>query len=201
MFTGIVRAVGQLKCRVDMAQGLRLTFGCGGLATDRWRVGDSIAVAGACLTVVELGADSFAAEVSSETLALTTLGHLVPGAAVNLEPALCAGEPLGGHLVSGHVDGTARVVSVDASGAAQLLQFELPVALMRYVARKGSIAIDGVSLTVNALEGQRIGVTLVPHTLAVTTLGSLQCGQAVNIEVDPIARYLERLLLERHEHD
>jgi riboflavin synthase len=151
-------------------------------------------VQGCCLTVTERPAQSFAADVSRETLSLTTLGDLVAGSLVNLETALRAGEPLGGHLVSGHVDGVARVVAVGGDARSRRLKIEVPAALARYIARKGSVTVDGVSLTINEVEGGVFGVNIIPHTQTATTLGRLAVGSRVNVEVDTIARYLERLL-------
>jgi riboflavin synthase len=144
--------------------------------------------------VVEHDAGGFAADVSNETLSLTTLGDLAPGARVNLEPALRAGDPLGGHLVSGHVDGIGRVVSLAQDARSWRIRFEAPPELARYIARKGSIAIDGVSLTVNEVEGREFGINIIPHTFEVTTIGGYAPGRRVNLEVDTIARYVERLM-------
>jgi riboflavin synthase len=164
------------------------------MQTDKVQVGDSIAVSGVCLTVLEPGESGFSADASRETLTLTTLGSLQPGHQVNLELALGLEDRLGGHMVSGHVDGLGCLLSRRVDGRAERFEFELPDSLARYVAKKGSICIDGVSLTVNDVEGARFSVCLIPHTLEVTTLGSLQAGDEVNIEVDMIARYLERLV-------
>ena len=149
---------------------------------------------GCCLTAVELQGRAFAADVSRETLSLTTLGDLTAGSPVNLEPSLRAGDPLGGHLVSGHVDGLGEVAAVSGDARSTRFEITVPAALARYIARKGSVAIDGVSLTVNAVQGATFGINLIPHTQAVTTLGSLRVGARVNVEVDQIARYVERLL-------
>jgi riboflavin synthase len=146
-----------------------------------------------CLTVTSLTGNAFTADVSHETLSLTTLGELQTNSPVNLEPSLRAGDPLGGHLVSGHVDGVARVAALAKDGDSLRITFDVPRDLARYVARKGSVAIDGVSLTVNEVAGTTFGVNLIPHTQAVTTLGRLQAGARVNLEVDTIARYVERL--------
>jgi riboflavin synthase len=151
-------------------------------------------VSGVCLTVLDIDAGAFSADVSNETLSLTTLGELEDGSTVNLEPSLRAGDPLGGHLVSGHVDGIGRLVSLAQDARSWRMRFETPPALARYVARKGSIAIDGVSLTVNEVEGCEFGVNIIPHTFEVTTLGSVVPGRRVNLEIDPIARYVERLI-------
>ncbi len=157
------------------------------------REGDSIAVAGVCLTALDIDAARFAADVSNETLALTTLGRLPAGAAVNLEKALRLSDRLGGHLVSGHVDGVGTVVAIEGDARSQRWTFAAPVALARYIAVKGSVCVDGASLTVNAVDGARFAVNLIPHTQAVTTFGQRRVGDAVNIEVDLIARYAERL--------
>ncbi len=194
MFTGIVQEVGEVRSLEPRGGDVRLTIVCQRLDLSRVAVGDSICVQGCCLTVTERPEQGFAADVSRETLSVTTLGELVAGSAVNLEPALRAGEPLGGHLVSGHVDGVARVVAVTGEARSRRLKIEVPAELARYIARKGSVAVDGVSLTINEVEGAVFGVNIIPHTQAVTTLGKLSAGARVNLEVDPIARYLERLL-------
>ena len=157
-------------------------------------IGDSVCVQGCCLTVTELIGRAFAADVSRETLSLTTLGDLAVGSAVNLEPSLKAGDALGGHLVSGHVDGVAEVASVAGDARSTRVRITVPEHLARYIARKGSVAIDGVSLTVNDVEGATFGINLIPHTQQVTTLGRLKPGTCVNLEVDQVARYVERLL-------
>jgi riboflavin synthase len=156
-------------------------------------VGDSICVAGVCLTAVQLDATAFAADVSVETLSCTTLGALQSGNCVNLEKSLRLADRLGGHLVSGHVDGVGKVLSVEADARSQRWSFEVPSALSRYIAAKGSVCIDGVSLTVNEVSGNRFGVNLIPHTIEVTAFRDRRVGDAVNIEVDLIARYVERL--------
>jgi riboflavin synthase len=193
MFTGIVIAVGRLRSVEQVGGDARLEIDSGALPLAGVASGDSIAVNGVCLTVTRLEAAAFAADVSRETLGLTTLGELRAGAPLNLETALRAGAPLGGHYVSGHVDGVARVVSTAADARSVRVEFELPAGLERYVARKGSICIDGVSLTVNEVAGRRFGVNLVPHTLAATNATDWRSGSRVNCEVDMIARYLERL--------
>jgi riboflavin synthase len=194
MFTGIVRAVGRLRAIEPHGCDTTLVIDTGALPLAGTATGDSIAVNGVCLTVTRLEPAAFAADVSRETLAVTTLGALRAGAALNLETALRAGDALGGHYVSGHVDGIAQVVSRREDARSVRLEFELPADLTRYVARKGSICIDGVSLTVNAIRGRRLEVNLVPHTLAVTNGGEWRPGAKVNCEVDMIARYLERLV-------
>jgi riboflavin synthase len=152
-------------------------------------------VQGCCLTAVELSGKTFAADVSRETLSLTILGELAPGAHVNLEPALRAGDPLGGHLVSGHIDGVAQVIAQSSDARSQRLTIEAPPALARYLVPKGSVAVDGVSLTLNEVAGSRFGVNIIPHTQSSTTLGQLSVGARVNLEVDQVARYIESLLL------
>ncbi len=194
MFTGIVQDIGRIVAREPRGGDVRLRIAVGRLPLAGVRAGDSIAVSGVCLTVVDLEAGTFSADVSNETLSLTTLGGLQDGAAVNLEPALRAGDPLGGHLVSGHVDGIGRLVALAQDARSWRMRFETPPALARYVARKGSIAIDGVSLTVNEVEGSQFGVNIIPHTFEVTTLGGFAPGRAVNLEVDQVARYVERLV-------
>jgi riboflavin synthase len=194
LFTGIVRDLGRLERRETRAGDVRLVIASARLTAAGLHVGDSVSVQGCCLTVTGLEGDRFSADVSRETLSVTTLGELAPGAPVNLEPALRAGEPLGGHLVSGHVDAVARLAALRADARSQRLTFSVALPLMRYIAPKGSIAVDGVSLTVNEVEGATFGVNIIPHTQAVTTLGALSVGSAVNLEVDQIARYLERLM-------
>ena len=194
MFTGIVQDVGRIERLEARGGDVRLVIGCRELDTARLHVGDSIAVQGCCLTAVEIEGRSFAADVSRETLALTTLGDLKPGSAVNLEPALRAGDALGGHLVSGHVDGVAQILSVADDARSQRLVIGVPAPLARYIAPKGSVAVDGVSLTVNEVTDAGFGVNIIPHTQAVTTLGRLAAGARVNLEVDQVARYLERLV-------
>ncbi len=193
MFTGIVRAIGRVREIKDRGGDVELVVDTGGLDLAGAHSGDSIAISGACLTVTRFVDGGCAFDVSRETLDLTTLGSLRPGDLVNLEPALRAGEPLGGHYVTGHVDGLARVVDESPDARSWRVRFEVPPSLSRFVAPKGSVTIDGVSLTVNEVEGCIFGVNLIPHTREVTTLGRLRPGQAVNLEVDIIARYVERL--------
>ncbi len=194
MFTGIVSTKGTLKEKIAVGGDSRLRIECGGLDMQGSREGDSIAVSGVCLTMLEPDESGFLADVSIETLELTTLGDLEPGLPVNLELALALEDRLGGHMVSGHVDGMGRLLSRREDARSERFEFELPADLARYVAKKGSVTIDGVSLTVNDVDGARFSVCLIPHTLEVTTLGTLRSGDAVNIEVDLIARYLERLI-------
>jgi riboflavin synthase len=193
MFTGIIQAIGQLASSELRGGDRRMVFTVGSLGLDDVAIGDSIAVAGVCLTALDITADQFAADVSRESLGLTTLGALQPGSAVNLEKALRLSDRLGGHLVSGHVDGLGRVIDIQPDARSQRWTFEVPAALARYIASKGSVCVDGVSLTVNEVEGLRFGVNLIPHTQQVTTFGSRRIGDAVNIEVDRMARYAERL--------
>lgn len=193
MFTGIIEALGRIEAVESVGGDRRMVFRAPGYLGGA-QLGDSIAVSGVCLTATSVSDDGFAADLSAETLALTTAGAWESGRKVNLERALTPAKPLGGHLVVGHVDGVGRLVERHDDARSTRMRFELPEALARYVARKGSVCIDGVSLTVNDVEGSRFGVNIIPHTLAHTTLGELQPGQAVNLEVDLIARYLERLL-------
>lgn len=197
MFTGIVKARGKIAGRSQSGSGLRLTIEAPGELLSGAHEGDSMCVAGACLTMLEIETGRFAADVSAETLDRTTLGAYATGRRVNLEPALRASDRLGGHLVSGHVDGKARLARRVADGHDECFTFMVPSGLSCYVARKGSVCLDGVSLTVNRVNGVEFDVNLIPHTLEVTTLGILQPGEQANIEVDMIARYLERLIAER----
>lgn len=194
MFTGIVLGIGQIEQREPRGEDLRLRVSAGEALTQGLRIGDSVAVNGVCLTAVEADADGFAADVSNETILHTALSELSPGSQVNLEPALTLATPLGGHLVSGHVDGVGEVVSVGEDGRSWRFGFKVPTNLARYVARKGSICIDGVSLTVNGVDGDAFDVNIVPHTMQHTTFGQYRVGTRVNIEVDLVARYLERLM-------
>jgi riboflavin synthase len=198
MFTGIVQEIGAIQ-RIEAMAGagaaedrrIEVTFAT--LARERLNLGDSICVDGVCLTVAAHGAASFFADVSGETLRVTTLGEKTSGARVNLEPALRAGDSLGGHWVSGHVDGIAEVLATARDARSLRVEFAAPRALARYIARKGSVTLDGVSLTVNEVDGVKFAVNLIPHTLEVTTLGSLAAGVRVNLEIDLLARYVERL--------
>ena len=194
MFTGIVQDIGKVQAREARGGDVRLVIGAPRLDLSVVRVGDSICVQGCCLTATAVQARSFAADVSRETLALTTLGELQSGAAVNLEPALRAGDALGGHLVSGHVDGVAQVLELSGDARSLRLTIGVPPPLARYLAPKGSVAVDGVSLTINAVQPASFGVNIIPHTRSSTTLGALCVGARVNLEVDLVARYLARLL-------
>jgi riboflavin synthase len=193
MFTGIVQAVGEVRAVTPRGGDVEFVFAVGTLDLNGVAIGDSISVSGCCLTVTRLTGDSFAADASLETLQVTTLGRWQMGQRVNLEKALRAGDPLGGHYVTGHVDGIATVVGTAADARSLRMEFEVPAPLARYIARKGSVCIDGVSLTVNDVAKNRFGVNLIPHTLEVTTLGGCPAGTQVNVEVDIIARYLERM--------
>jgi riboflavin synthase len=194
MFTGIVLAKGRLATMAERGGDLELGIDAAGLPDARINIGDSIAVQGACLTVTRRQGVCFFADVSRETMAKTTLGKLKVGSSVNLEPSLRAGDALGGHMVSGHVDALGRLRKMAEDGRSRRMEFELPADLMRFVAPKGSICVSGVSLTVNKVEGARFDVNIIPHTLMETTLGELRVEDEVNIEIDVIARYLERLM-------
>jgi len=198
MFTGIIQEIGAIR-RIEARTGTgtaedrRIEVSFATIARERLNLGDSICVDGVCLTVAALGATSFHADVSGETLRVTTLGTKAAGARVNLEPALRAGDSLGGHWVSGHVDGLAEVLATADDARSLRVEFAAPRPLARYIARKGSVTLDGVSLTVNEVDGVKFAVNLIPHTLEVTTLGALAAGTRVNLEIDLLARYVERL--------
>jgi riboflavin synthase len=194
MFTGIVQEMGRIAAREERRGDLRLVIAAQQLGHWRVQAGDSICVQGCCLTAVDVTAASFAADLSRETLALTTLGAFAVGAPVNLEPSLRVGDALGGHLVSGHIDGIAQLAALSEDARSRRLSFAVPGELMRYIARKGSVAVDGVSLTVNDVGADTFGVNIIPHTQAVTTLGALAPGARVNLEVDQLARYVERIM-------
>lgn len=198
MFTGIVQEIGEIRRSTPGggaagASDRRIEVSFGSIARDRLALGASISVAGVCLTVAELGTDVFAADVSGETLRVTTLGAKTAGARVNLEASLRAGDSLGGHWVSGHVDGLAEVLTASADARSLRVELSAPKSLARYIARKGSVTLDGVSLTVNEVQGANFSINLIPHTLEVTTLGALEPGARVNLEIDLLARYVERL--------
>jgi riboflavin synthase len=194
MFTGIILAKGRVASMRERGGDLELGIDATGLDVARMNLGDSICVQGACLTVTRKEGVVFFADVSRETLAKTTLGQLKPGSHVNLEPSLRAGDDLGGHMVSGHVDALGTLRRLEQDARSWRMEFELPGNLMKFVAAKGSICINGVSLTVNNVEAQRFDVNIIPHTHAVTTLGETRVGDEVNIEIDVVARYLERLM-------
>ena len=192
MFTGIVTDRGTVRAVVAGGD-TRFEFATA-YDTEDVAMGASIACSGVCLTVIDRGSGWFAVSVSAETLARTTMGGWTEGTPVNFERALCLGDELGGHIVSGHVDGVSTLVSSEPEGDSRRLVFEAPDDLARYVAPKGSVALDGVSLTVNEVAGTRFGVNIIPHTLAVTTLGLIRPGDRVNMEIDMLARYIARLL-------
>lgn len=194
MFTGLIEGVGRLVSTEARGGDARLRIAVGTLPFDGVAMGESIAVNGVCLTVVAFDDAHFEADASTETLSLTTLGALTAGRAVNLERAMRPTDRLGGHMVSGHVDGVGSVASVHDDARAQRWRFDAPAALLKYIAHKGSICVDGVSLTVNAVDATGFEVALVPHTVAHTAFRSTPVGEAVNLEVDLVARYVERLL-------
>jgi riboflavin synthase len=194
MFTGIVTGIGTVRALNPIGAGADMRL----VIATPWDeaaipIGASIACAGCCLTAIEVGAGWFAVDASAETLSKTTLGGWRPGSRLNLERPLKVGDELGGHIVAGHVDGVGEVVSVQPEHGSARFVFRVPDALARFIAPKGSVAIDGVSLTVNEVEGLTFGVNIIPHTAAVTTFGGLRCGDAVNIEIDTLARYVARL--------
>lgn len=193
MFTGIVQSLGEVRALTPRDGDVEIVIAAPSLGLDNVALGDSIAVSGCCLTVTRIDGEAFAADVSRETLNVTTLGSWNIGTKVNLEKALTAGQPLGGHYVTGHVDGIGAVTALSSDARSTRIEFEVPAPLAKYIAKKGSICIDGVSLTVNEVGPRSFGVNLIPHTLAVTSLKDYQVGTRVNLEVDIIARYLERL--------
>lgn len=195
MFTGIITALGTVRDITPLGAGrdMRLVIGAPWPDTGAIPLGASIACSGCCLTAVEVGADWFAVQASAETLAHTTLGAWEVGSRVNLERSLRLGDELGGHIVSGHVDGVGEAVSATSENESTRWRFRLPPGIVRFVARKGSIAVDGVSLTVNEVEGDTFGVNVISHTAAVTTFGTMAPGMRVNIEMDMLARYVARL--------
>ena len=194
MFTGLIAGVGRLAAREPSGGDVRLTVGVGTLPFADIALGESIAVNGVCLTVVEFDAASFAVDASNETLSLTSLGGLAIGAPLNLERAMLPTDRLGGHLVSGHVDGLGHAVRRWDDGRAVRWRIEAPMALLRYIAHKGSVCVDGVSLTVNMVDNTGFEVALIPHTVGHTTFHAMREGDVVNLEVDLLARYVERLL-------
>jgi riboflavin synthase len=193
MFTGIILAKGRVTSLTERDGDLELGVDAAGLDVARTAIGDSVCVQGVCLTVTRKQQTCFYADVSRETMAKTTLGKLKVGSNVNLEPSLRAGDPLGGHMVSGHVDAVGNLKRIDPDARSWRLEFELPPTLSRFVAAKGSICLNGVSLTVNKVDGLIFDVNIIPHTHAVTTLGELRVGDGVNVEIDVVARYLDRL--------
>ncbi|MCG6971329.1 MAG: riboflavin synthase [Gammaproteobacteria bacterium] len=195
MFTGIIQAIGKIDTVEARGGDVRIVIDSGKMSMADVNLGDSIAVNGVCLTVVEKTAKGFAADVSNETLARTTLKQLQAGSSANLEMALTPSVRMGGHIVSGHVDGEGEVLKRWSDGRSEKFQFQAPDPLAKYIAEKGSICVDGISLTVNKVDGARFELNIVPHTLQETTMGEFQPGRKVNLEVDIIARYLERLIL------
>lgn len=194
MFTGIIKALGSIAGMERTGGDLRLTIRSAGLPWRDYEIGESIAVNGVCLTAVDFVEDGFVTDVSVETMDVTALGSLAQGSSVNLEPAISLGERLGGHLVSGHVDCIGIVKTREADARSVRLGIEVPENYKRYIARKGSVCVDGVSLTVNSVSAARFDVNIIPHTADVTIIGGYRVGTRVNIEVDLLARYLERLL-------
>jgi riboflavin synthase len=195
MFTGIIATIGKITAIERKGGDCRLTINTGKLSLTDTKLGDSIAVNGVCLTAVELGKQHFCADVSNETLSRSTLKQAVVGTPVNLELALTPTTRLGGHIVSGHVDGIGELVELKPDARSWRLSFKVPDDLAKYIAEEGSITINGISLTVNAVKGTVFDVNIVPHTLQETTLSDIKAGDTVNLEVDLLARYLERLLL------
>jgi riboflavin synthase len=195
MFTGIIQAIGKVVTLEARGGDVRIVIDSGKMSMDEVNLGDSIAVNGVCLTVVEKTAKGFTADVSNETLSRTTLKQLQTGSAVNLEMALTPHTRLGGHIVSGHVDGEGEVINRWSDGRSEKFLFKAPDSLAKYIAEKGSICVDGISLTINKVEGAQFELNIVPHTLQETTMSEFQPGRKVNLEVDIIARYLERLIL------
>jgi riboflavin synthase len=194
MFTGIIKAKGSITAMDQRGGDVRLTVRSDGLPWGDYEIGESIAVNGVCLTAVVLHEDGFDMDVSLETLDVTALNGLAPGSDVNLEPAISLGERLGGHLVSGHVDCVGRVISRSNDARSVRLTLEIPSEYARYVAKKGSVCLDGVSLTINEVSGNSFELNIIPHTAAVTIIGDYAVGSTVNVEVDLLARYLERLI-------
>lgn len=197
MFTGIIQDIGTISAWQSHGADCRARIAVNTLPLGRLGIGDSIAVNGVCLTAIELDEKQFSVDISGETLSCTTLGGLRIGSPVNLETALTAGSALGGHMVSGHVDGVGEVLTLADDGRSLRFEFAAPHALARYIAAKGSVCIDGVSLTVNSVDGNRFSVNIIPHTLEKTIFSDYRAGSSVNLEVDIIARYLERLLTVR----
>ena len=195
MFTGIIETVGNVRELAKQGGDLRIVVNTGALDMSAVQLGDSIAVNGVCLTAVEMSTNSFAADVSAETVACTTLANFSVGTPVNLEMAMLPTTRLGGHLVSGHVDGVGEIVRRWSDARSERFRLKAPAKLAKYIAAKGSICIDGISLTVNAIDGDEFELNIVPHTLSATTMSDYQAGKKVNLEVDIIARYLERLLM------
>ncbi len=199
MFTGIIKAIGKVGKMEQRGGDLRLTISSADLPWKEFVVGESIAINGVCLTAVEFLENGFVADVSVETTRVTALANLEPGSKVNLEPSVSVGERLGGHLVSGHVDCVGQIKTREADARSVRLVVGIPVEYSRYVAKKGSVCIDGVSLTVNEVSNDTFSVNIIPHTAEVTIIGDYRTGTEVNIEVDLLARYIERLLADGNE--
>ena len=195
MFTGIISAIGDIANLEQRGGDVRLTIRTGNLSLTDVQLGDSIACNGACLTAVELTGEGFIADVSVETLSLTTIGNWQTGSRINLEKAMQANDRFGGHIVSGHVDGLGEVVSLEEDARSWRFRIRAPRELAKYIAHKGSITVDGTSLTINKVEGSEFELNIVPHTMTHTVMGDYKVGTQVNLEVDLVARYLERLLL------
>lgn len=199
MFTGIIEAIGSIKKLEKVDLEWRLQIDAGNLSLEDVGIGDSIAVNGCCLTVTSLSTEQFSADVSNETMSCTSLGTLKTGARVNLEKAMLANSRFGGHIVSGHVDGIGILINSKADGQSICLEFDAPAKISKYIAGKGSICIDGTSLTVNAVSGNNFSLNVIPHTQQETIIGTYIAGQVVNLEVDLVARYLERLVTANYE--
>jgi riboflavin synthase len=197
MFTGIIQAVGKIEALTPVGGDLRLSIDTGTLPLQDVKAGDSICVSGCCLTVIAKRERAFDADVSKETLSLTTLGGLKAGASVNLEKSLTLATPLGGHIVSGHVDGLGTVKSRREDARSMRFDIQVPADIKKYITHKGSVSVDGVSLTVNKVQDDVFDVNIIPHTMAHTTFSQYQPGSKVNLEVDVVARYVERMLGER----
>jgi riboflavin synthase len=201
MFTGIVRAIGTVTRLETRGGDLRLVINAPGFDWEAQKSGDSVCVNGVCLTAVALRRDGFETDISRETMDVTALAGLKPGDKVNIEPALALGERLGGHLVSGHVDCVGEVRAAGKDARSIRLEIEIPAAFARYVARKGSVCVDGVSLTINSVSANTIALNIIPHTAESTIIGGYEVGTRVNIEVDLLARYIERLLTKGDDHE
>jgi riboflavin synthase len=195
MFTGIISAIGDITKLEERAGDARLTIRTGSLSLGDVQLGDSIACNGACLTVIELTGEGFVADVSVETLTLTTIGNWQTGSRINLEKAMRATDRLGGHIVSGHIDGIGEVVALEEDARSWRFRMRAPREIAKYIAHKGSITLDGTSLTVNIVDGAEFELNIIPHTMTHTVMGDYKVGSKVNLEVDLVARYLERLLL------
>ena len=193
MFTGIILTMGEVV-RIDVSRGDPRFYIRTDLDLAKVAIGASICHAGCCLTVIEKDGDVYAVDVSAETLSKTNLGEWTQGSKINLEPSWKVGDELGGHIVSGHIDGVAKIISIKKEGDSHRLMIEAPEALAKFIAPKGSVALDGISLTVNEVEGNRFGINIIPHTWDVTTLGQKQVGDNLNIEIDLMARYAARLM-------